>query len=191
MWREEGNASWEPHGVSQCWFVTWAEAIAGKSPVFVAFCHNEYLIRPRHAWQFADSFSLLQSLHWDGGCTKEFTTSGHSFHPGHSCRQPPLTSPLKTWLTDDKYKHQVSQKESFLKPEHCQDSEIHFYFGWNKAPILAVNVWLEVWSWVNCLLLKKTLKRLHQTKKLINPFVSTVENVTTLCRAKVNVVLHS
>lgn len=84
-WREEGNALWEPHGVSQ--FVTWGEAIAGKSPVFVVCCHNEYLIRPRHAWQFADTFSQLQSFHQDGGCTKESTTSGHCFHPGHSYRQ--------------------------------------------------------------------------------------------------------
>lgn len=60
------------------------EAIAENSLVFVAFCHDEYLIRPKHAWQFADTFPLPWGC-WElpsrqGGYAKESTTSGHRFH---------------------------------------------------------------------------------------------------------------
>lgn len=38
-----------PDRASRHQFVIWGEAIAENSPVFVAFCHNEYLIRLKRA----------------------------------------------------------------------------------------------------------------------------------------------
>lgn len=38
-----------PAGASRRQQLIWGEAIAENSPVFVAFCHNEYLIRPKCA----------------------------------------------------------------------------------------------------------------------------------------------
>lgn len=72
-------------------FVIGSEAIAENSLVFVAFCHNEYLIRPQHARRFADVFppttGLLESLHQDRGDVHLQPQATFS-NLDPSCRQP-------------------------------------------------------------------------------------------------------
>lgn len=64
------------------------EAVAENSPVLVTFCHHEYLIRPKRAWQFADTSSVPR------GCMKppsrQRKRANESTTPGHCspCRFP-------------------------------------------------------------------------------------------------------
>ena len=72
-----------PARASRHQFVIWGEAIAENSLVFVAFCHNEYLIRPKHAWRFADTFPLP----W--GCLRASVKMG-GIHKGVYNLSPPF-----------------------------------------------------------------------------------------------------
>ena len=82
-----GTRHKSPAGVSRV-SANCGEAFAENSPVFVAFCHHEYLIRPKRAWQFADTFSVPR------GCVKppsrQRKHANESTTPGHClpCRLP-------------------------------------------------------------------------------------------------------
>lgn len=68
--------------VSRHQFVIWGEAIVENSLLFVAFCHNEYLIKSKRAWQFTDTFPLP----W--GCLRASKTEG--LHKGVYNLRPPF-----------------------------------------------------------------------------------------------------